>query len=247
MRTLLFLLITSVCLAADRPVVPCVAIDADLMRPQMRLSHKGTEPLRIWAHSNKFWQQGKTLRVRFMDGTKTQQDKAWRRFGDVDALVNLTFLRSLDYSAEIRVSFRQSGHWSYLGTDCATISRSKPTMNLQLPSWSSADEYQRVATHEMLHAIGFSHEMQHPQTVIDWNVPVVLDYYRRTQGWSERQTRQQVLTREEARDFWGSAWDAKSIMAYPTPRAHLMSDTFVVPWNVKMSLNDKATIPLAYP
>jgi len=243
MKTLALLLAFALTLAscASKPST-CVAINPTSKAPA------GTESL--WAYNRDFWPQRATLRVRFMDGSKSQQNRAWFRFAKVDELVNLTFVRVESGPSEIRVRFDQrDGHWSYVGRYCARIPQSEHTMNLALSSGffgNRSDEWDRVAIHEMLHAIGFQHEHQSPQSTIKWNVPVVLEEYRRTQGWTDAEIYQQVLNRDDPRDFNGSAFDSKSIMLYPVDRRHT-TNGFSVGWNRKLSETDIAVLKRTYP
>lgn len=203
--------------------------------------------MELWSRNRELWPQRATLRVKFVDGSASQQRRAWYRFQKVDALVNLTLVRVASGDAEIRVAFDPSGgHWSYVGQGCLSVPKNKPTMNLALGSWDWSNEWDRVAIHECLHAIGFQHEHQSPQSTIKWNIPYVLAEYRRTQGWSDAEIYYQVINRADAGDFNGSAFDPKSIMLYPVSKAETM-DGFSVGWNRKLSPLDIETLRRIYP
>lgn len=241
MKTILaLLLILSLpALAADK-LDSCVAV-----KPP-RATHNGKS---IWGES--FWQQNATLRVRFLDGSKGQQSEAWKRFQTIDKLINLTFVRVDSGHSDIRVSFDpNAGHWSYVGTGNRSVPQYKPTMNLALKAGifgSGSTEWNRVALHEICHAIGMAHEHQHPFATIRWNVPAVLAYYGRTQGWSEAEIRYQVLNRSpKTARFRGTAFDPASIMEYPVPR-ELTLDGFSVGWNTQFSPLDLQFLRQVYP
>lgn len=237
--------ILSLCLLAftaqAQAPASCVAIDAD------KLSSPIAQVLRLWGQKSKFWPQNSTLRVKFLDGTRSQQDSAWRRFQKVDALVNLTFVRVTAGESEIRVAFRNTGHWSFVGKDCAGISQRQQTMNLQLSSLDSTKEWDRVAVHEILHAVGLDHEQSHPSAQIPWNKPVVYADYARTQGWSKAQVDRQVLERYSGNEFFGSEYDRDSIMQYPIDKRHVTDPKFAVGWNSRLSVTDIATLKRIYP
>lgn len=231
------LFVTSVAFAD----LPCVAITTDVKAP------RGAP--KIWGKTSKFWPQGKTLSVAFLGGSKSQQDKAWQRFEQIDALVGLKFFRSSTKEGHIRVNFLQSGHWSYLGTDALNIPKTRQTMNIQLTGhWlgDSAKEWDRVALHEILHAIGFEHEHQHPNGGVQlvWNKPAVYDYYQRTQGWSKSQIDFQVLNRYKGTDWKGTTYDTTSIMQYPVPEGLA---NIVIGWNSKLSATDVLYLKQQYP
>lgn len=216
---------------------------------------KATEPRmpegiqRAWGQTSKFWPRNSQLRVRFLAGTAKQKDEAWKRFQIVDNITNLTFVRVDSGASEVRVRFDYGkGHWSYLGTDCRVVPQSSQTMNLELKAGVFGDagyEWDRVAIHEMCHAIGLEHEHQSPKaTNLVWNRAAVYDYYGRTQGWSKQQIDFQVLNRSTATSIIASKWDSKSIMEYPIPQGLA---NIVVGWNDKLTALDIATLKSIYP
>lgn len=210
----------------------------------------GMSVARLWGQQGNLWPQHATLRVQFLGGTESQRRRAWCRFLTVDKLVNLTFVKAAPgEAAQIRVAFTPgAGHWSYVGRDNLSIAPPHPTMNLSLSEWDSSREWTRVATHEVCHAIGFHHEHQHPQDTTPWNYPAVFADYRRTQGWSEAQTRYQVTDRRSVPDQVGTpAPDRQSLMMYPIPPAHVLDPSFAVGWNRKLSTTDKLTLRRLYP
>jgi len=225
---------------ASAPQVPCVAIKLPKSAPK--------DAERIWGETQQFWPQRKTLTVSFIGGTTSQRDKAWQRFQKVDELVNLTFVK-VSSSGVIRVAFGPVGHWSFVGRDCATIPNPQPTMNLQLSGGlfgDPASEWDRVAIHEILHAIGMEHEHQHPDggKALIWNKPAVYAYYQRTQGWSKSQIDQQVLNRYKGGSWNGTAYDPSSIMEYPVPQGLA---NIVIGWNSKLSALDILFLKQTYP
>lgn len=226
---------------ASQKAEGCVAI-----KPWNKESPAGVT--RLWGATSDFWPQRAQLRVLFMDGSASQQRRAWYRFQKIDELINLTFVRVPTGPAEIRVSFDPGdGHWSYVGRDNLGIPQHRATMNLALGAWDGSTEWNRVALHEVLHAAGFQHEHQHPQSDIPWNVPVVLRDYAMTQGWSEAETRYQVIDRSSERNFIGSAPNSKSIMMYPIAKEHVLDKKFAVGWNRKLSPVDIETLKKIYP
>jgi serralysin len=220
----------------------CVAIDANLIGPE-----SAVDVMRIWAHPSKIWPaKNLPLKVRFLGGNNAQRSKAWARFQTIDSLCGVSFALVETGPSDIRVAFGNSGHWSYLGTDCRGIPQNAATMNLQLTAWDDNTEWDRVTLHEICHALGCPHEHQHPAAGIPWNERKVIDYYARTQGWSEEETRDQVLDRYRGNDFLGTEFDPCSIMCYPVDPS-LTTNGFKVGWNVKFSENDIAFLKKIYP
>jgi hypothetical protein len=198
--------------------------------------------------TGKMWRAGRTLRVSFMDGEPEVQEKvkyhagAWREHAEI----KFDFGSYAD--ADIRISFRHQGSWSYLGTDALGIQMGKPTMNFGwLTPDSSDDEYKRVVVHEFGHALGCIHEHQNPEGNIPWNKEVIYRYYM---GPPNNWTREQVdhnLFRKYGRDIThSSVYDPKSIMHYPIPNQFTIGD-FEVGWNRELSERDKDFIGKMYP
>jgi len=240
--TLIFLLLSTAISVASERLSTCVAIKPHDEAPM------GSN--RLWGRNSDFWPQRSILRVKFLDGSQSQQDRAWFRFQKIDSLINLSFVRVPNGPSEIRVSFApDEGHWSWVGRSNLRISQNEPTMNLALKSGLFGDysrEWDRVVLHEVLHAAGFQHEHQSPQATIDWNKPVVYQDYYEQQGWSRQETDFQVLNRSNPRDFNGSAFDPKSIMLYSIPKRHLLSGK-AVGWNRKLTPTDIMVIQSVYP
>lgn len=231
--------------AKGAEIESCVAIRA--MEPRLPAGVQ-----RAWGQPSKFWPQRSVVRVRFLSGTARQKAEAWKRFEHIDALVGLSFRRVETGASEVRVRFdKGKGHWSYLGTDSKIVPSSAQTMNLDLMAGvfgDGAQEWDRVALHEVLHSIGLSHELQHPHQVIPWNKKAVYSYYGSTQGWSKEQIDFQILNRATVgNDFKGSAYDPLSIMCYPLPEFLLTDARFAVGWNVALSPADVAVLAKIYP
>lgn len=204
----------------------------------------------IWGERGSFWPQRSTLKIRFLSGTTRQKTQAWQRFQQIDELVNLTFVQVTSGPSDIRVRFDlDKGHWSYVGIASRQIASNAATMNLGLVAGvfgDFADEWDRVTLHEMLHALGFEHEHQHPAAGIPWDKAKVYAFYAQTQGWNKRQVDFQVLRRYTGDQFHGSAFDRQSIMLYPVTAEHT-TNGFSVGWNRKLSATDIAFIKSVYP
>ena len=222
----------------------CVAIQPPPVETPAKAS-------RLWGRNSLFWPQHATLRVKFLAGSERQRKAAWQRFAKVDALVNLSFVQVTTGHSDIRVRFDfGKGHWSYVGRGASSIAASQPTMNLGLSAavigGDSTEEWDRVATHEMLHAIGFDHEHQHPAHGIPWDPVRVYEYYATTQGWTRAEIDRQVLKRYTGNEFRGTKFDPASIMQYPVPPT-LTTNGFSVGWNTKLSRSDINFLQLMYP
>jgi len=197
---------------ADRPKV-CIdrILPRELMRLQPTRRVRGGPPRAI-APIGKTWMNGSTLRVRFMGGTAAEQAVAREQAGWWTEVANLKIEFNDAPDAEIRIAFdADDGAWSYIGTDCRSIPRNSPTMNLGFLDGGTA-------AHEFGHAIGLAHEHQNPAGGIQWNEDVVI---REAGGspnfWDEQTTRHNILRKYSADQINGTAFDPESIMLYFFP------------------------------
>ena len=198
--------------------------------------------------TKKLWKPGMTIRVRFLDGDATIQQRLqpfahiWSQFA------NLKFVFGADPDAEIRISFKQRGSWSYIGTDCLGIPKNQATMNFGWLTPTTDDaEYSRVVTHEFGHAIGCIHEHQNPAAAIPWDKPVVYRYYAGPpNNWTKEQTDVNLFQTYDRTQTQFSAFDPQSIMLYPIPNDFTIGD-FEVGWNSALSEVDKQFVGTIYP
>lgn len=113
------------------------------------------------------------------------------------------------------------GYWSYLGTDILLIAPDQPTMNLEGFTMATSDaKFHRVVRHETGHTLGFPHEHMRKHLVELIDPDKAIAYYGASQGWTEEEVRQQVLTPIEKSSLLGTnRTDSNSIMCYQIPGA----------------------------
>lgn len=193
------------------------------------------------------WQPGDAIRVAFMDGVESVQQRVreqalvWTEYAD------LTLFFGDDPDADIRISFRQPGSWSYLGVQCRRIAPHQPTMNYGwLTEQSSEEEVRRVVLHEFGHALACIHEHQNPAGGINWNKSAVYEYYAGPPNHWSNEDVDHNLFRTYDRDLTVfTETDRQSIMAYPVPK-EFTTDGFEIGFNTNLSDNDKAFIARMY-
>src|SRR5688572_29099018 len=80
---------------------------------------------------NRRWQTGQQLRIRFLDGDEALHQRVADHAREWLQFANLEFEVGRFVDAEIRVSFKEPGYWSAVGTDALLeLDPDGPTLNL---------------------------------------------------------------------------------------------------------------------
>jgi serralysin len=199
-------------------------------------------PVRIAFVTAKKWKPGRTLRVAFLDGRPQakSQVKAEAVEWCQHANIGLEFVTD-PRQAEIRISFRQQGAWSYIGTDALGIPKNQPTMN-----YGFLDP--GVVLHEFGHALACIHEHQHPEGGIPWNREAVYRYYGGPpNNWDRQTIDQNIFARYGSDQTQFSQYDPTSIMHDPPAPALLTDPSKATGWNKSLSARDKEYAATIYP
>lgn len=198
--------------------------------------------------AGKRWRNGRTLRVRFLDGDPAVQARLQPYAHQWSDYASIKFVFGSDPDAEIRISFRDKGSWSLIGTDALSHPTGLPTMNYGWLTPNTADdEYSRVVIHEFGHALGCIHEHSSPAADIPWNKEAVYRYYQGPpNNWSRADVDLNLFQRYSQAATQFTAFDKDSIMLYPIPK-ELTTGGFEVGWNRVLAPTDKAFIATIYP
>ena len=209
-------------------------------------------PFKMALFTGKRWKAGRSLGIRFLDGSKTQRSqtehfaKVWERYANI----KLKF--GGGPKAEIRISFEADpGSWSAAGTDCLlreAFPLAEPTMNYGwLRDDTEQEEYRRVVLHEFGHALAAIHEHQNPKGGIRWNEKAVYEMFSGPpNNWSKEDIDFNILQKYELDQLNATAFDRKSIMLYQFP-PELIQGGKGTPANTDLSAGDKKFIARMYP
>lgn len=223
-----------------------------------RLTGVTLTPLKMALFTGKKWKKhDQLLRVRFLDGSKTQRAKTQAKAMEWTQYADVKFDWSDSKDAEIRISFEADpGSWSAVGNDCLHTEYFKPhepTMNFGwLRDHTDDVEWRRVVVHEFGHALAAIHEHQNPKGGIQWNVPAVMAAFSGPpNNWSEADIRNNVLDKYSQNQLNATTFDAKSIMLYPFPKELILGPPELAqhgtPTNTDLSPKDKEFIGEMYP
>lgn len=197
----------------------------------------------------KLWRPGQVLRV-YCDCSRSFGEEIVRIANTWNLYGNISFSLYEQRECEIRVGFKRSdGCWSHVGKDALEVATKENTMNLGWLYESMADrtELQRVVLHEFGHALGLEHEHSSPMLGVEWNRPLVYDYYRNTQGWTKSDVDWNIFRRLELVDVETTPFDERSIMLYSFPPDFTLNGVGF-PWeNSELSEGDKQIVKLLYP
>ncbi|MDQ3011312.1 MAG: M12 family metallopeptidase [Acidobacteriota bacterium] len=197
----------------------------------------------------KLWENGRRLRVVFLDGVVEVKNKVTAIAKEWEAIANLTLDFISSGAAEIRISFAEQGFsWSTVGTDALTVASSRATMNYGwLEPNTSLREYQRVVRHEFGHALGMIHEHQNPAALgqIPWDKEKVYAYYAQ-QKWSRADVDFNIFGVYAEDSTNHTAFDPTSIMEYAIPDS-LTVGSFSIGWNTTFSATDIEFMRRQYP
>jgi hypothetical protein len=174
--------------------------------------------------TSKRWKtNGVRLTVGFMETTPADlRARIVSNMNAWDQTANVQFTETQGNDAQVRILRENTdGYWSYIGTDILLIGADKPTMNLQGFTMDTPDsEFHRVVRHETGHTLGFPHEHMRKDLVDLIDPDKAIAFFEATQGWTEEEVRQQVLTPIEDSSLLGtSRADSNSIMCYQVPGA----------------------------
>jgi astacin (peptidase family M12A) len=209
----------------------------------------GPRMTRAAVEKMKLWENGRRLRVAFLDGLADVKTKVAAIAKEWEAVANLTLDFVTSGPSEIRISFAQKDFsWSTVGTDALTVSPAKATMNYGwLEPTTSQREYERVVRHECGHALGMIHEHQNPAAKgqIPWDKPKVYAYYAQ-QGWTQDDVDFNIFDVYTEDSTNHTVFDPTSIMEYAIPDS-LTIGSYAVGWNTALSQMDIDFMRRQYP
>jgi hypothetical protein len=196
-----------------------------------------------------FWPNPAVINVHFTRGSAADHQRVKQTVEQLEAVCNCWFTFDENKPSDVRVGFQPNGgNWSAVGTACKSpVYQGKTTMNLQErdPATGILDE--GTILHEFCHALGFSHEHQHPLCSLKWiETNVLNDLKAPPNNWDEARIRRNMFGRLPQKNYVFGSYDTKSIMHYKI-EAHWHDDAYAIPWNNTLSAEDRRMLPWVYP
>lgn len=167
---------------------------------------------------------GVKLSVQFLDTPpKDLRKRILSHMNAWDKLTNVHFTET-NSTGQVRIARldspdSMSGYWSYIGTEILEINDDEPTLNLDSFTMQVSEaEFRRVVRHEAGHTLGFEHEHMRSDLVKRIDPKKAIAFFDKDQGWTEAETRAQVLTPLRDTSLMGTTEsDPTSIMCYQLP------------------------------
>jgi hypothetical protein len=213
---------------------------------ETRVAEVKREEKGIDASRGKLWKIGSKLRFRFLDGENSEKNTVRLAINQWAEYVNLTFEEIPTGDAEIRISFKERGSWSFTGTDALGIPASHPTLNYEkLGQVIDRKDAIYSAVHEFGHALGLAHEHQNPQAGDVFDRVAVLAFYSGPPNWWDNATIEKNMFAKV--EYPGARpYDPESVMTYSFPR-HLFLPGKETRPGTGLSESDKRYVASLYP
>jgi len=209
-------------------------------------SRKGRPATEISSFLKKLWAPGRTLHIRFLDGDPNIQEKVKQIAQEWTRHANLKFEFDNSPNAEIRITFKQPGSWSYIGTDALIIPKGQPTMNFgYLRVDTPEKEFRRTVLHEFGHVLCLIHEHQNPNANIPWNRDAVIKINSGPPNYWDRAAIDAYYFQKYSGNY--RPFDPISVMAYPMPKEYFLRGFEIKGGGGELSEGDKQIARELYP
>jgi serralysin len=217
----------------------------------------------IVARGDKLWTPGMTLRVRFLDGNKKQQQfvidavKDWSKYANIDFEfidgAKRLFSRKSDEAADIRVSFAgNGGNNSYVGTDALRFFDQQERFTMSLTSLTvknAVDERsaRSIVLHEFGHALGLLHEHMSPLRDIEYDLEKIYENCETLLSFDKEKCDLNIVNTLDTENLIVSDFDKYSIMGYSLHSQFYRNKDKKTDPIKTLSIQDKIQISRLYP
>lgn len=216
---------------------PCLSLPLDYM-PSPSDVPSSTSTI------SRLWDVGQIITVKFLGGDDRElKEKIIQGAREWEKYANITFRFITTGPARIRISFKEAGNYSRIGSDADKIDQEEETMNFFFLDYETDRRIEAVILHEFGHALGLLHEHVHPKNTIQWNKQAVYDY---NPNLSTELVDLIYFDLPAQDEVYFCEYDPASVMHYGVDPAHTLNNFSVSPNNL-MSQEDKRFIGKLYP
>lgn len=199
----------------------------------------------------KVWAKKSVIKIKFLNGKVATQNKVKEIAATWLENADLKFdYVSASEQADVKIGFQWRGDrvsWSYIGTDCKTVSQSEPSMNLNVffedQTEINSESFRAAVLREFGHVLGLGFEHRNPTTELVWNKMRVRNYLR-SSGWNDLQIAEALSIYSSSSTNY-TQFDPNSIMLLYFPD-YLTSNGKGTSLNTTLSEKDKETISSIY-
>ena len=222
---------------AQKPVI-CLA---ERMNQRTSFDTNYFYVLRGLADNYYYWDNGKTLYIKFLNGSKGLQEKTKNIAKQWEQCANIHFQFVDDGYTNIRIKFTDDGYtYSAIGTLANLYDPSEATMLLDTSDFKNL---QANVLHLFGHALGLQDEIYIPQNKINGNMENLSKFFNASKPEMEKQN----FINKYAYNFANALkYDEQSIMLAPIPNIYAANKKVVI-WNKIISPADKKLIATIYP
>lgn len=219
-------------------------VNDKLLRESDTISQKGV------VGKNYKWQNGQTIRIKFLNGDEYVQKKVKEYASEWLKYANLKFQYvASNQNADIKIGINWNGSnesLTYFGTGSKEIAQNQPSIILGgLSSTTPNSTFRKIVLHHFGHALGLVHEHQSPKANIDWNKTAVYAFFEK-EGWSRSEVDRDYLSKWSSDKTNSSTYDKASIMNLEIPES-FTNNHFSVGVMSVLSEGDKSFIRQQYP
>lgn len=195
------------------------------------------------------WEPGRTISIGFYPGApRGVESRIMQILEESSEVLYLNWRQVPVNQAEYRVAFKAgNGLWSMIGNQSLMV-QGQPTCNLGDVNWSDPRDLIRCVRHEIVgHGTGCLHaqSLETYSDIVDLDLPAILTYYQRSQGWDYATAKAQFDKTANAEVEQGLQ-TRTSVMAYEI-NPQFDRNGIGVPFNWDWDLEDMAQFRRSYP
>lgn len=202
---------------------------------------------RAVAETDKLWEPGDTIRIKFQNGTSALQDEVKQYAAEWLTYANLTFMYvAPGEDADVKIGFDTDERWlawSAIGTDCQLIPQDEVSLNFVWLEDEGASGVKAEVLRGFGHVLGLGFEHKNPGSNVQFksNELVAEEY-----NLSEADV-QELITLYSTGQTNFTAYDKSSIMTITIPRTLVTKPIYATSRNTELSELDKEFIAGLYP